>query len=150
MATFDQRLAQEFNNLSLEKREEILEEMHCVKCPIVEESPTLIEASISSLQEEIVALPINERKAYELSMAHKNQYFLQQDMQLKFLRAEQFNARSAAVRMAKHANLVHKYFGTIALQRPIGLSDLTKKEQQLLRQGHYQILPSRDRMVNGS
>ena len=147
MATYDERLAKELNNLSLEKREEILEEMHCVKSATVEESPELIESSIHNLQNEIAALPIKDRKAYEESLASNGQYFLKREVQLKFLRAERLNAKCAAVRLAKNAKILHKYFGTVALQRPIQLSDLSKEEQQLLRHGHYQILPSRDRMV---
>ena len=145
---FDALLAKELNDLSLENRTEIMEEMHCVKCPTVEETPQLVQSSINSLQKEIEELPPNDREAYEDSLVMDSQYFLQEDVQLKFLRAERFNAKRAAVRLAKNAKILLEHFGPIALQRELRLSDLGKNEQELLRLGHDQILPSRDRAVS--
>ena len=146
--SFDALLAKELNDLSLENRTEIMEEMHCVKCPTVEETPQSVASSIHALQKEIDALPAINREAYEESLLMDSQYFLQPEVQLKFLRAEKFNAKRAAVRLTKNATILLKHFGPIALQRALRLSDLGKKEQELLRLGHDQILPSRDRAVS--
>ena len=149
MTSIDERLAKELNQLSFENRAEILEEIHCVKVPTAEETPDFIQSSICELQEEIAALPPNDRKAYEESLSNTlgNQYFLQQKVQLTFLRADRFNAKRAAVRLTKNAAILQKYFGLAALQRPLQFSDLGRKEQELLRLGHYQVLPTRDRAV---
>ena len=143
----DERLARELNDLSFENRAEIMEEMNCVKSSTEEETPQFIKFSIGCLQEEIAALPLADREAYEESVATESQYYLQQEVQLKFLRADKFNAKLAAVRTTKNARMLLKYFGPIALQRPLQYSDLSKKDQKLLQLGHYQILPSRDRAV---
>ena len=147
MTSIDERLAKELNDLSFESRTEIQEEIHCVRSSIVEETPEFVQSSIQSLQAEIAALPLLDRQDYEQSIRTDTHYFLQHDVQLKFLRADRFDAKKAAIRLTKNAKILHKYFGPIALQRPLYFSDLGKKEQELLRLGHYQILPSRDRAV---
>ena len=147
MQSIDELLAKELNDLSFENRAEIQEEIHCVKCCTVEESPQLIKFSIGRLQEEIAALPLADRKAYLDSVATDSQYYLQPEVQLKFLRAEKFNVKRAAIRLTKNAAILLKYFGPVALQRPLRYSDLGKAEQELLRLGHDQILPSRDKAV---
>ena len=146
-AKTDALLAKELNDLSFENRTAILDEIHCVDCHTLEETPKLIQSSLLHLQEEIAALPLMDKEAYQESIAADTQYFLQQDLQLKFLRAERFNAKSAAVRLTKNAQKLKKYFGQFALHRPLYFSDLGKRERQFLRLGCYQILPSRDRLV---
>ena len=51
----------------------------------------------------------------------------------------------AAARLTLHAELLFKLFGPEALMRPLRFSDLSKSEQNEIKAGIYQILPSRDR-----
>ena len=153
----DSFLAQELNQLSFQKRSIIQEEIHGVQSMAIPENPEMIQNAFQKLQKEILAIPSKQKAAYEEALrlakeektkdnhAIKTCYVQSQDYMLKYLRADLFDAGKAASRLAKHLNLLYHYFGPAALQRPLRLSDLNKKDQELLRGGYMQVLPSRDR-----
>jgi len=64
---------------------------------------------------------------------------------MKFLRAELFDVKMAAVRFLRCIDFLVDYFGLVALQRPLYITDLDRNEQKLLKTGRCQLLPSRDR-----
>lgn len=67
------------------------------------------------------------------------------EFRMKFLRCELFDTKQACIRMLKYLDLMVELYGLFALERPIRLSDFTKKEVQILRAGYYQLWPFRDR-----
>ena len=75
----------------------------------------------------------------------KYSYALSDAFRLKFLRAELFDVKKAATRYLKCIDFLVAYFGLVALERPLYLKDLDKAEQKLMREGHCQLMPSRDR-----
>ena len=78
----------------------------------------------------------------------KNHYAIDDDdFRLRFLRVELFDVQKAVNRFLAYLNLAHKFWGEIALERPIYLKDLLADEdvRKILKQGFHQILPFRDR-----
>lgn len=73
-------------------------------------------------------------------------YVKSRDFQLTFLRCELFNAKKAAIRLAKYLELAYELYGEDALRRPLRIDDLnTKEDLEVLNAGHQQLLPFRDR-----
>jgi hypothetical protein len=79
----------------------------------------------------------------------KTNYVDTDDFRLRFLRCELFDVRKAARRLVNYLDLIAYGLpfekGLVVLQRPITLSDLNDAEQSILRKGHLQLLPFRDR-----
>lgn len=76
---------------------------------------------------------------------HKYAYAVSDRFRIKFLRADLFDVKKAAARYLKCIDFLVNYFGLVALERPLYLKDLDKNEQKLLKEGGFQLMPSRDR-----
>jgi hypothetical protein len=144
-ATIDEILAREMNELSFNDRITIQEEIHCVKSNYIEETPQLIESSLLRLPDEIHAVPPTDRAAYDGALITDNTYIQSKDFCLMFLRASLFDVKKAAWALTRYTELVFKLFGPEALKRPLQFSDLNTTEQDEMRKGCYQVLPTRDR-----
>ncbi len=139
-------LAQELNQLSVQERDLINDEIHGVRKNYPKETPELLETSLASLEIELASLPSNPKKnAYEASLKHSNSYIHKDDFRLMFLRCDFFEAKRAAVRLIKYLDLIQYAFGPNALERDICLADFDKKGKEFLREGHHQVLPGMDR-----
>jgi hypothetical protein len=147
-------LAKELNSLSIQDRNRVQEELHCVSSLAVEETTDLLETSLRPLWMLVRQILVNRcnnnrNTMFEHSFLHvldmERSYLHSRESGLKFLRADLFRVESAARRMVNHIELLHKYFGPVALQRPLRYSDLNKEEQDCVRVGNQQLLPSRDR-----
>jgi hypothetical protein len=79
------------------------------------------------------------------SSSSSSLYICSESFRLTFLRADLFDMSKACSRYIHHIYLLEKYFGPVALQRPLRYSDLTKNEQDIFKVGSAQVLPSRDR-----
>jgi hypothetical protein len=142
----DTILAQELSRLPLEDRNKIQEEIHCVRSMAPEETVHSVRIALWRLDQELEDLPTANKQAYlNAKSTCSDPFVLRDDIRLCFLRAELFDPTKAALRYTKYLNMLAKYFGTVALQRRIRFSDLSKKEQDLCRDGQTQCLPSRDR-----
>jgi hypothetical protein len=138
----DALLAEELNQLSMNEREKISEEIHGVR-RVVEETPELLAESLAALVQELISIP--SKPAYELAEQLSNQYVTDLKFRLMFLRAEDFDARKAASRLVSFLSLKLELFGAEKLVRPIFLSDLDKEDMATLKSGIVQLLPARDR-----
>jgi hypothetical protein len=143
--TIDEILARELNELSLNDRIAIQEEIHCVKSNYIEETPQLIESSLLLLPDQIQAIPSADRAAYVDALITDNTYIQSKDFCLMFLRASLFDVKKAALGITRYTQLVFKLFGPAALNKPLQFSDLNGDEQDEMKKGCYQILPTRDR-----
>jgi hypothetical protein len=139
----DNVLAQELNQLSFQERNKIQEEMHAVVSFAVEETPALIEKSLRQMERALEDIP--SKKAFDTAIAMNSSYAQDRDLWLTYLRADLFDPSAAALRMTKHLDLLHHFYGVQALHRPLQYSDLTEEEKAFMKTGAYQILPSRDR-----
>jgi hypothetical protein len=141
----DAMLANSLNSLSFRDRSIIQEEVHGVRSLAPEETPEMVAQAFLDLQEEIDKLPSNSKTAYDRSISLDSSFVRSNDFRIKFLRAELFDAKKAALRFTIYLKLAHKYFGDVALMRPLYFEDLSLEEQEETREGVGQILPSRDR-----
>jgi hypothetical protein len=146
----DAILAQEMWRLPLQDRNKIQEEIHGVRSMAPEETMQSVRTALWQLDQELEDLPTASKQAYfnaksNTTISRSDPFVLSDDVRLCFLRAELFDPGKAAIRYTKYLNLLAKYFGTVALERPLRYSDLSKDEQDLCRDGKTQCLPSRDR-----
>ena len=143
----DAVMALELNALTPKLRNTVLEEIHCVKSMAVQETPELVNHALGKLRHEASGLIANGggNGYYVDALEIDTPYVQSRDFGLKFLRADLFNVNLAVKRMLNHLDLLFKFFGPLALQRPLRLSDLTKEERICLRKGSFQIMPYRDK-----
>ena len=170
----DDLLRNEMMELSVNDRNGIYEEIHGVRCMAPLETPEFLERSLFELNAELARIPPLEKRAFchASAMAQintmaqnninnqnsntntnnsdkKTNYVDTDEFRLRFLRCELFDVRKAARRLVNYLDLIVYYLpfqkGMLVLQRPITMSDLSDAEQSLLRKGHLQLLPFRDR-----
>jgi hypothetical protein len=139
-------MAHELSALSPNDRTSVLEEIHCVKSMAVQEKHELVDDALGKFRRQAISL-VGFSGGNDCSDAldFDTPYVKSREFGLKFLRADFFNANLAARRMVSHLELLFKFYGPLALQRPLRFSDLTKKEKFCIRKGALQILPSRDK-----
>ena len=152
----DDLLSKELLLLSLEDRNDIQEEIHGVKCIAPIETPQMIAAAVIELSNVLNnddIIPRSQKQAYILQTRQERQsqnsnnkpYINSNEFYLRFLRRELFDIKKAAFRMVKHLDCIKELFGNYALERPIRLSDFSRKELQIIRKGYVQYMPFRDR-----
>jgi len=157
----DELLTEEMGKLSFQDRNAINEEIHGVISLAPEETPDMIERSLTEMSNTIDRIK-HKYTAYVQATTittsssesetetgggtrRYNPYMQDMDIRLRFLRCELFDVSKAAVRMMKYLDLTYELFGTVALKRPIQLCDLGKSEMEMLRIGEAQPIPFRDR-----
>jgi hypothetical protein len=136
-------LADELYRMSLASRNAMNEEIHGLRTLAPDETPDMIDAKLKELDAELNSLPctISCDEALGLSIQLVNC----SEFRLRFLRADLFDAKKAAIRLEQYFTFCKKYFGQDGLLRPIYISDLDKQELEILKVGNLQLLNSRDR-----
>ena len=169
----DDLIAQDFTNLSFQDRNALNEEIHGVQCLAPEETPNMVADAIQRMSQELDN--IKYKPAYvrsqqwnslssspgidctqsvysynkrTIAAGTHSTYVNTLDFRLRFLRAELFDAKKAAIRMVKFLEIVMELYdgNEELLRRPIGLVDLkSKEEKNYIKLGNHQLLPFRDR-----
>jgi len=148
--TIEKLWAKERYEMSYVDREASSYELHGVATRAVDETIEMISNSLRSFEEELCSMiPLlqnNNKKAsaYELGIRMNSTYIRSPLFRLRFLRAELFDVKKAVERYCTCLDLLVEYFGEISLLRQLFLSDLSKDELKMLKDGDLQILPSRD------
>eukprot|EP00536_Pseudo-nitzschia_multiseries_P013534 jgi/Psemu1/320473/estExt_fgenesh1_pm.C_5830001 len=138
--------AMEYLEISKDRRERLLNELHCISSRAVPESPEMIQSALALFQEVIdKVIPEDEKRAYIRACSMNSTYVHSMAFRLKFLRAELFHTRNAAIRYVRNLNYLLDKFGEIALMRQLYMSDLRSEELRFLKKGYMQVLPFRDR-----
>ncbi|KAL3904380.1 MAG: hypothetical protein SGARI_004946, partial [Bacillariaceae sp.] len=137
-------LAKELYQMSIDERSKIQDEIHGVDSMATTETPKLIQESLDKLQEEIDSFK-GCKTAYENALMAGSTYVTSDEFRLKFLRAEFFDPAKAAARFLQNTQNLFRWFGSVALRRPLRYSDLTTADVALLKNGMLQLLNSRDR-----
>jgi hypothetical protein len=91
-----------------------------------------------------LGIPSHLKDNYLRALGMNSTYVSSSNFRLRFLRCEFFDIPKAIVRFCKYLNLMVEMFGDISLLREIFLSDLTKSERKLLKEGGMQLSPARD------
>lgn len=137
--------AKEFHDKTKIERERYENELHGVSSRGVPESPEMIASALNSLQEAVDRnVSESEKGAYYKALAMNSTYVQYVPFRLKFLRAELFDAKKAALRYVRNLEYLLQVFGDFALMRQLYLSDLSGEEKRFLRKGYMQLLPFRD------
>lgn len=137
----DAILARDLNEMSLQERESLMEEVHGVGGD-VEETPVMVQQNLQQLELELGK--ITNKLAYEVAANISLPYVTDPKLRLMCLRADKFDPVKAATRLVKMFEWKLQYFGVNTLVRPIFFSDLDDNAQAFLKSGAFQILPSRD------
>ncbi|KAG7340694.1 hypothetical protein IV203_024237 [Nitzschia inconspicua] len=141
----DDFLSRELSQLSFKDRSAINEEIHGVKCLAPEETPELVRNSLCQLMDELRTTR-SPKDAYDQAcFLFPHSYIHTDEFRLRFLRYELMNPKTAAQRIVTFLECAVELFGTQILERPIQLSDLGRDGMEMMRLGHYQCLPFRDR-----
>jgi len=114
------------NDLSLKEREAVTEELHGISI-VEKEDPELVRSAVTSLRQELGLVDCIVDDDTEL---------------LKFLRAESFDVKKAAIRFKRFADFQQNLFGK---EGRIRYSDLSQEDRKYLQKGFMQLLPQRDR-----
>ena len=140
--TIDDVLAQEAYRLSMNEREEILDDLHGIAITENEESAEFISRALTSLDDEIDQIPI--KVAYEKALSLSPDYVRDPKLRLKFLRADTFDPKSAAKRLVSFFEAKMELFGPEKVGQVIKLKDLSADDRVVLESGIIQALPGRD------
>ena len=149
-ATADIIFAQALTDLSLNDRTAIEDEIHGVSFMALEETPHLLEHSLIDFESELHKISPKPAydKAQQLLLVSSREssrcYINERKFRLRFLRCELFNVQKAAERFIRYLDFVAEFYGEYALQRPIYMSDFSREEMSVLKEGLYQLLPYRD------
>jgi hypothetical protein len=142
------RLSTSLLRLNFEDRNEIAEEVHCVRSLGREETPELKNDSLHRMNAELcrfVSEPCNDQCAFQRAQHLQKTFVNDRDFRLKFLRVELFDPIKAADRMMLCLDYLLLLFGQRGLEEPLDSSFFVKEEAAALREGYIQLLPFRDR-----
>jgi hypothetical protein len=137
-------LAKEMNQLSVEEREKVLEDIHGI-ARVVDEPYDFVKNNLVLLEEELSKATHDHNKAaYDLAKLQSKEYVSSEKLRIMFLRAESFDAYNAASRMVRFFDEKYKLFGAEKLTKDIVLADLDPDDIAALEKGFYQVLPEKD------
>jgi hypothetical protein len=134
----DKKLAQELNDLSLEERTKVMEEVHGV-ATIPDEDPVMIHQKLIELETELTWIGKRQKVAYERALFLSPIRVRDRAFRMAFLRAEEFDASKAAKRLVKYFEYKLELFGSQRLVEPITLEDLDPDDMEALLTGSFQV-----------
>jgi hypothetical protein len=140
-AELSSMLAKEMNQLSMEEREMVLEDIHGI-ARVIDEPQKFIEACLALVEKELTKIP--SKAAYNLASTISKEYTSSNKLRLMFLRADSFDAYKAASRMVRFFDEKYALFGAEKLTKDIVLADLDPDDIAALETGFYQVLPEKD------
>jgi phage-related protein len=139
----DAMLAKELNELSVQERERVMEELHGV-ADIIKETSELVQTSCEQLTKELQKLSKTKRRALVRALFLKPSLEKDIPFKLLFLRADSFDAAKAAVRMCKYFEHKLELFGADKLVKRITLEDMNEDDMAAVHTGAVTILPQKD------
>lgn len=133
----DKLLAREMNDLTVQDREQVYDEIHGV-ADIIDETPELVSRSLAEMREELLKIPKRRRRALDRALFLKPSLSSDDKFHLIFLRAERFDPVKAAGKMYRHFNHKLELFGEEKLAKRITLDDLGEGGMAHMRWGAVQ------------
>ena len=137
----DTFLANELNQLSLNDRNLLFEEIHGIPQALNEDPKTLTE-QFDAMEQEIST--IREKKAYDRALFLSPKYVKDKSFRLLFLRAELLDGRKAARKMINYFQFKLELFGIEKLAKDIEIDDLDEDDKAALMNGHTHFLSHKD------
>jgi hypothetical protein len=136
-------LAKEMNQLSVEDREKVLEDIHGI-ARAVDEPLDYVKNSLVLLEEELSKITLRNKAAFDIAQLQSKEYVSSEKLRMMFLRAESFDAYKAASHMVRFFDEKLNIFGAEKLTKDIVLADLDPDDIAALEKGFYQVLPEKD------
>lgn len=141
---YETDLAAELNSLSVQQRQSVLHDVHCVS-EVQEETPEFLEKACKELLKLIRRRRgTRKAKAYRMALSQSKEYVQQNKLLLMLLRACSFDAKKACKKIFLFFQYKLRLFGESNLSIDIQLRDLDANTMASLRSGCYQVLPVRD------
>ena len=131
-------VASEMNNLTLDERKAIYDDVHGVNITRQDESPEAVANWLKEFKEAV--RKVRYKPEYEKAAFLNPDYVLDPKIALMFLRSEDYNPRKAARRIVNHYKHKMDLFGIDKLARPITFDDLDKEDREAAMTGFYQKL----------
>jgi hypothetical protein len=138
----DKLMVKELNDLSMEDRERVIQEVHGVADEIdepvefVEERLALLDLELSKIRKKI---------GYERALFMHPRFVKDRAVRIMFLRSESFDARNAAKRLISYFDFKLELWGLDRLVKPISLNDFDEGDMESLLSGSMQIPATKDR-----
>ncbi|CAJ1949909.1 unnamed protein product [Cylindrotheca closterium] len=141
----DSLIAKQMSSLTMDQREQAYFDIHGISNN--DETPELIQQSMLEMEAELGIL--EDAAAYRKALDLNSQYVRQDRFRLKFLRADRFDPKKAALRMARHFEAKLDLFGQEKLCQDITQNDLNPGDMDALVTGvgHLPIRDSVGRLV---
>jgi hypothetical protein len=138
-------IAQKMSNLSMKEREEVYFDIHGVADVIDETAEAdFLDRKLVEMAQALKDADSIVKRAYNMAHSANPSYVDDRDFRLRFLRAERFDAKLAAVRYVRHYETKLELFGPGKIARDIVQEDLGSEALDALYCGAAQILPRRD------
>jgi hypothetical protein len=164
--TFDKMWAKELYETNKADRVAIQYELHGVQSRAIPETPERIKSALEEMEREIANTVCIGCRSSEVSVTaagtaarqlvnghllavedlHSCSYVVSPRFRIRFLRAEFFDAKKAALRYLKCLNILLGAFGEASFRRPLQIEDLSNSEKIILESGRVQVMVNRDRM----
>jgi hypothetical protein len=141
----DAELAKEMNELSVQEREKVLDDIHGV-AQAHEETPEFVASCLEELDARISQIPKVKRRAHSRALFFKPTIQNDAKFKLMFLRADVYDAEKAAKRMIKYYEDKLELFGEEKLAKDITLDDLTEEDMDVYSTGWCLELPHKDQV----
>eukprot|EP00934_Nitzschia_sp_Nitz4_P005325 Nitzschia sp. Nitz4//scaffold44_size153857//40530//42087//NITZ4_002708-RA/size153857-snap-gene-0.208-mRNA-1//-1//CDS//3329552118//5315//frame0 len=144
-------LTQELNKLSLAEHEKIIFEVHGFSSGAASEDPsdlngngeTNMESNIEKLRQKLAS--ISPKDAYDQALQQNPTYVQDSRFLQMFLRAELYDIDAAAEAIVDHFDVKRRIFhNPDVLGRDVRWSDLSVEDIAILKEGNFQLFPSRD------
>lgn len=132
----------EFERLPGQEQERVMRDIYGIE-EDVDENPLFVKEILHALDYEL-ALYMNKSDAL-VKLKMQGSVLDDDELRLKFLRAEEYNAKFAARRIVKHFEKKLELFGLEKIGKRIDIGDLDHDDLETLRCGGFQPLGSRDR-----
>lgn len=137
-------LAAELNKLSMQERDEMLQDIHGVS-DVLAENPDRVERCFAMLRDALSVFPAHRKMAYSRARTIDPAKVDQNEFLLMFLRAYSFDIGATATAVVTFFETKMELFGPEKLTKDIGYEDLDEDDIRCLESGYIQVLPVRDR-----
>lgn len=138
-------LAEEFQNLSVQEREKVMDEIHGVVMDEIPETEAILQSGLHEMREELENLSRERRKLFDRALFLRPSLESDETLYATFLRGERYDAKKAASQLCRYFEQKGQLFPEEKLPCRITMEDLEEDDVTCIRAGLFHILPQKDR-----
>ena len=136
----DLLLVKELNQLSVQERDNLYEEIHGV-AKVQDETPEYRAEALKLLWGKLKGLPRRKKHAFNRALFLKPSLEQDEDFLMMFLRADRFDAEKAALRLTRYFDCKLDLFGESKLVKKITMDDLSPDDMESVNSGCFLSIP---------